>query len=422
MSIDLQVFAYATKYDDGFNNLRRAGVNGEFFLDDESRKAWQFLLRTKRQYGEVPSPDTFESRFEVTLPKVKKRDVPLMLDTLKKRKLYSDFVDALEEAGKKLDSFDAVSESMQFLQSRLNTLSMRSNGKASLVDLFSAETQERMIQEMSELRKGKKRGIPTGLKRFDFYTGGLQKNRMTVIIGRPGLGKSWLDLLFVASAVMYGAKVVLYPLEMTLSETALRLYTIFSYKLYQGKRTFKNVDLTHGRVNMKKFQKFLDTLNSKFPGTLYVADMGTLSDPYTIERIEAEVELHRPDMFWVDYLTLLKSPSGVASDSKDYMRVSALSSGVKGIAMRQGVVGGCSAQVNREAMRQKVFLPRLEHIAYGDSIGQDADQVVSIDRKDDKYLYYSLVKNRSGPEIPKTRVKFGVDEGNIVEEEEQEEE
>jgi hypothetical protein len=61
-----------------------------------------------------------------------------------------------------------------------------------------------------------------------------------------------------------------------------------------------------------------------------------------------------------------------------------------------------------------VFLPRLEHIAYGDAIGQDADQVFSLNRKG-AYLHYAVVKNRHGPEIGNTRLKFFPNEGLIEE-------
>jgi hypothetical protein len=77
-------------------------------------------------------------------------------------------------------------------------------------------------------------------------------------------------------------------------------------------------------------------------------------------------------------------------------------------------VGGCSAQVNREAVSGKALIPRLEHISYGDSIGQDADKVLSIGRKGDN-LYYGLVKNRGGPEIAKVKMNFNPDIGDLTE-------
>jgi replicative DNA helicase len=246
---------------------------------------------------------------------------------------------------------------------------------------------------------------------------------MAVVMGRPGLGKSWLNLLFVAKAVMYGAKVGLYPLEMNLEDTALRLYSIFSSEMLGAEKALRNTDLSQGRISKQKITRFLNALEDKFKGQLFVADIGSMSDPYTVERIEAEQELHDFDLQWIDYITLMKAPGVGKNGQEDHTTVKALSNGCKQIAMRQNTVVGVSAQVSRQAISGNALLPRLEHIAYGDSIGQDADHVVSINRRGGD-LYYGLVKNRHGPEIGKTRVRFSVNEGvisdhpNQIEEEE----
>ncbi len=229
---------------------------------------------------------------------------------------------------------------------------------------------------------------------------------------------SWLDLLFAANAVVAGAKVVLYPLEMTLYETAFRLYTIFTQRCFGPEKVLKNFDLSQGRITPKKIVRFLGALEDRYAGQLYVADVGSLADPYTVERIEAEAEMHKPDLVWVDYITLLKAPRQ-ARDA-EYTAIRTLSNGGKGIAQRQKCVTGFCAQVNREAIKGNIFLPGLEHISFGDSIGHDSDQVVTINRKG-RYLYYALCKNRHGPEFGRTRVKFFPDEGVIVEEKSEDE-
>jgi replicative DNA helicase len=245
----------------------------------------------------------------------------------------------------------------------------------------------------------------------------LQRKRMIVVMGRPGLGKSWLDLLFVANTVVNGGKVVLYPLEMTLFETAMRLYTIFTQRIFGGEKVLKNFDLTQGHISTKKIRRFVSALEDKYAGQLLVADVGSIGDPYTVERIEAETEMNRPDVIWVDYITLMRAPRN--DRDNESTAIKSLAEGIKGIAQRQDCVGGASAQVNRDAIKGNHQLPRLEHIMYGDAIGQAADQVIPINRNGN-YLYYALVKNRHGPEFGRTRVRFFPNEGVIEESNEQE--
>lgn len=410
--LDAAIISYAVSDKSRFLEMQRHGVSAEDFVD-EYQTVWRYITRNKKEHDAVPSPDALRVRFpDLELPKIKKSDIPELLRQLKQRRKYMRFLGSLNQAADRATSFESVDEVIQSLQGELNNIAY-SNGQNHLVDLLSKEVAIKMAKEVQARRAGKATGIPTGLQKFDSFTGGLGRQQMVTIIGRPGLGKSWLDLLFVANAVMSGYKVVLYPLEMTLFETAARLYTLFSQKMFGGQRVLRNHDIVMGKVTKKKVIRVLHALEDQFAGQLYVADVGSLADPYTNERIEAEVEVHQPDMFWVDYLTLLKPPTSSGGDS-DWQAVRMLSNGIKNTAMRRNTVGGASAQVNREAMRANVFLPRLEHIAYGDSIGQDADKVISINKRRG-YLYYALVKNRGGSEIGKTRVRFMVDEGRIEE-------
>lgn len=417
--IDASIISYAVRHE-GLVELQQAGVSADDFLD-EFRTVWRYLLRMKRDHDAIPSEDTLLSRFpDIDLPRVRRTELSMLLQNLRQRKKFIDFMGVLNEAAASGVDYENVEEVIQQVQGKLNTLSFQSSGSAHLVDLFSKENAVAMAEEVQRRRAGQISGIPTGLKRFDMANGGLHPQKMCVVIGRTGIGKSWLDLLMVAQAVMAGKKVTLYPLEMTLFETAARLYSIFSQEMFGGSRVLKNLDLVHGKVSKAKVVRMLGLLEDKFAGQLYVADVSSLQDQYTIERIEAETETHRPDMFWVDYITLLKPPPGGKNDS-EHGKVRQLSNGIAGIAKRRNCVGGCSAQVNREALKTRAFLPRLEHIAYGDSIGQDADLVFSLNRRND-YLYYSLVKNRGGMEIGKTRMSFQPNLGVLRETEDQDDE
>lgn len=411
MTLDAKIISLTLKHPDLLLDLQRAGVQPDFFIGDYS-KVWQYLIRMERDHGQVPSPELVESRFKFfDMEKAKKRDRAMLLHELQRRHKWQVFLAALDEASIEADDPDTLDLAISNLQLSLNEIAF-SGGEKGLVDAFAKEARERMLEDFKERRRGGTIGIPTGLKRLDYVTGGLQQKRMYVVMARPGIGKSWLNLLFCASAVMNGKKVVLFPLEMSFEETAIRLYTIFSQRMYGNKKVLRNLDLSSGRISPKKINKFLEILEDKFAGSLMVADIGSMSDPYTIERVGADVAIEQPDLFWIDYITLMKAPGVGRDGGEDHTTVKALSNGVKHIAVRNNCVGGVSAQVNRNAIQTKELLPRIENIAYGDSIGQDADGVLSINRKG-AYLYYSLVKNRNGPEVGKTKTQFMVDEGII---------
>lgn len=415
MSVDSSLVSASVKDPSVFRNLLRAGIDETYFTD-EWQKAWKWLRKMKKEHGVVPSREVFQNRYpNLELHKVKKSDVGILLNEIRQRRKYMDFLLALDQ-GARCSSPEDLDAAISQLQGDINRMAFRGSNNG-LVDLFSPEGRKRILKDQEVRRRKSVMGIPTGLKRFDMVTGGLQRGRLITIIGRPGTGKSWLDLLFVASGVTHGAKVGLYPLEMTLEETAMRLFSIFSMKMFGAGKVLRNSDLMNGRVSPKKIVKFLNALEDKFSGQLYVADIGSMQDPYTVERVEAEQEVHRFDMQWIDYLTLMKAPGVGREGQEDHTTVKALSNGCKQIAVRHNTVMGVSAQVSRSAISGNILLPRLEHIAYGDAIGQDSDHVVPIARKPGTaHLYYGMVKNRHGAEIPKTRIKSAFDEGLIEDE------
>lgn len=415
MSVDSSLIKLVLNKPERLATFREQGVTAQSFVEPYNA-IWTRILRYKRHQGEVPSQAIIDHQFpDLRWPKVQERDIPILLHQLRERKRLNDLNKLLLDAASELGDPETVPDIIQMLQGGLNELQLRDGGGRHLVDIFTPDFGQHMEAELERRRGPQGVGLQTGFPTLDNITGGLHRKRMVVVMARQGIGKSWMDLLFVATAVINGAKVLLYPLEMSKEETAIRLYTIFSQKMFGGSRTLKNLDLSRGRVNARRFNQLKTILEDRFNGQLLVADASALSDEYTMEKIDAEVEIHQPDMFWVDYLTLLRVPRN--GDDKEYQGIRELSRGVKMASVRHNCVGGCSAQVNREALKAKSFLPRLENISYGDSIGADADQVVSINRKGDK-MFYALVKNRGGPEIGGSHgimCDFQVDDGLIRE-------
>lgn len=417
MSLDSTLISLALDNASVMTNLRQAGVTADHFVDGYE-KVWEWALSSKKKHGTVPSLGMAVGRFtDLEFGKARKKDLPMLLQDLKRRKQFRELIDTIDDVSRTLSTPDDIDTALHMLHEQMISAST-SNGEDNLIDLFDKKTQKRMLKAIKKRGSGLEQGFPTGLQRLDRITGGLHRGRMTTVIGRSGTGKSWLNLLFVVSTVRTGGKVILYPLEMTLEETAFRLYTIFSQQVFGPSKVLKNLDLDRGVVTRAKCVKLFNLLEDKYAGSLYVADLGTMSTSYTVDRIDADLDVYRPDLFWVDYLTLMKAPGIGRNGGEDHMTVKALSNGIKQMALRHDCVGGCSAQVNRESIKGNAFLPRIEHISFGDSIGHDSDLVVSVNRQG-QHLYYAGVKNRHGPEVSKTRCKFFCNEGLIEDDKEQ---
>lgn len=418
MSIDTSIISLVLTKPSKLKEVQRAGITSEHFVD-EYANVWRWIQRNKLQYGTVPSRDVAESRFhDLDIHRVKDRDIPVLINEIQHRKKWMDFVDIIDVASREAATPDDVERAIGNVIRKSTALSV-STGRSPVVDLFSEEIQKKILVELRKRRRGEANGIPTGFNRIDTLTGGLQKQTLTAVFGRPGLGKSWLNALFVASAVKSGAKVMLFPLEMNLFDVACRLYTVFSCQMFGPSKALKNLDLTRGHISVKRVQKFLAILEDKYEGQLFVADIGSMQDPYTVERVNAEVQMHRPQLFLIDYLSLMKAPGVGRDGNEDYTTIKALSNGCKMITVANDCAGVIAAQVNRDAIKGGHFLPRLENLSFGDSIAADIDKGIAINRKG-PHLYYAMIKNRGGVEIGRTRCSFAVNSGDISETKSQE--
>ena len=78
------------------------------------------------------------------------------------------------------------------------------------------------LSEMKSIVKGVT-GIPTGYKKLDEMTSGLQNGDFIVLAARPSMGKTSLALNIAANAAINGHIVGFFSLEMSAEQLTLRL-------------------------------------------------------------------------------------------------------------------------------------------------------------------------------------------------------
>ena len=107
-----------------------------------------------------------------------------------------------------------------------------------------------LLLDIDDAKQGKSPGIPTGFTDYDVLTQGLQPGEMTVIAGRPGMGKS----TFVSNIAQHIAfhqdlPVAIFSLEMPARHVAMRIFA--------AETGLKFGDMRKGELNPEAW----DTLN-----------------------------------------------------------------------------------------------------------------------------------------------------------------
>lgn len=238
----------------------------------------------------------------------------------------------------------------------------------------------------------KKIGLPTGFRDVDNLLGGLKRGHFVIIGARPRMGKSSWALSAMCNMARQGIRTVLFSLEMTVQDIAMRIISLESGINLQR---LSQVELT--RQEMARFTEVIARVSS-WPIFLY--DRPALS--------ASELRLHTNrlmyryglDAVFVDYAQLMR---GDGYDRRTEM--GHVSRQAKEIAKDLNIPVVMLAQLNRNLEARKDKRPILSDLKESGDFEQDTDVVMFLHR-DEVYNEATefpnqadliVAKNRHGP-------------------------
>lgn len=226
-------------------------------------------------------------------------------------------------------------------------------------------------------------GVPTGWRSLDLLTGGMQPGWLGLIAARLGVGKTWTLTELAWAATEAGYNVLYFSLEQGRQQIAMRAHNFMAKKM---KAKFKSQDLLRGHgFDLSEYREFMENMPNEANGNLWVNDQrrGRL----TVNTIRAEIERKQPDLYIVDYMTLL-----TGNDWKD---ISDGSANLKIIAEEYQIPGWVANQLGRGGVGQN---PGNEDVAGSDGPARDADLVLMVTEwKVPTVVRHKVTKFRHGP-------------------------
>ena len=232
-----------------------------------------------------------------------------------------------------------------------------------------------LLEELESLMAGgKKLGLQTGIRDFDQVTGGLRGGQLTIIAGRPAMGKSALMLNMADNMSRRGVPVVYFSLEMPANELAARVVL--------GRAETNTEIIRNGFLTASIKHRIFDAATQFSTEPLYVDDRGGLTLLDIRGRARLAVRRWGVKCIFVDYLQLV-SHSGAQSRENE---VGFVSRGLKAMSMELGIPVVAAAQVNRQAENRSDNRPKLSDLRESGSIEQDSDIVCLIHRP----AYYAV--------------------------------
>ena len=220
-------------------------------------------------------------------------------------------------------------------------------------------------------------GVPTGLTDLDSRLGGLHKQDLVIIAGRPSMGKTALatNIAFHAAKNIEKKRskstVAFFSLEMSSEQLSTRI-------LSEQSRIRSN-DIRRGKVSEKEFEQFIEASKNISELPLYIDETPAITIAAISNRSRRIKRLFGLELIVVDYIQLMKS-----SGKKEYNRVqeiSEITQGLKALAKELNVPVLALSQLSRAVEHRDDKKPQLADLRESGSIEQDADIVMFVFRE-----------------------------------------
>jgi len=220
-------------------------------------------------------------------------------------------------------------------------------------------------------------GVPTGLTDLDSRLGGMHKQDLIIIAGRPSMGKTALatNIAFHASKNIkdkgYKSAVAFFSLEMSSEQLSTRILS------EQSK--IRSNDIRRGKVSEKEMEQFIETSKNIHDLPLFIDETPAITISAISNRSRRIKRLFGLDLIVVDYIQLMRS-SGGKYDGR-VQEISEITQGLKALAKELDVPVLALSQLSRAVEQRDDKKPQLADLRESGSIEQDADVVMFVYRE-----------------------------------------
>lgn len=235
---------------------------------------------------------------------------------------------------------------------------------------------QRTFKHLSDIKSHGKgvTGIPTGHKKLDQLTSGLQNGDLIVLAARPSMGKTALALSIAAQAASLGKCIGFFSLEMAAEQLTIRLLSLESTIAQHNIRTAlissKDwIELTNAAARLAERKLFIDDT-----ALLTIMDLRAKA-----RKLKTE---HQLDMIVVDYLQLIQTTK---RHENRHQEVSEISRSLKALAKELNIPVVALSQLSRAVDSRLDKRPMLSDLRESGAIEQDADVIM--------FLYRDVVYN-----------------------------
>ena len=368
-------------------------IDDSFFSDYPEE--YNFIRNHLSQYGQVPDRLTFANQFE-DFDWIEVNENPnYLIDELYRDRNKRTLAKVFNGVRDRINSGDVEGAMALFTSSSQDLVA---STHIDSVDIIRDQTRyDAYLERTQDFNKFY---VKTGFNELDELIGGWDRlEEYATIVARPGVGKSWVLLRCAMSAAEQGLRAGLYSGEMSETKVGYRFDTLAGH--------ISNSGIIHGNSElMNSYKAFLDSMESRFTGTLKVITPKMITHAATVTDLEAFIEKEKLDILFIDQHSLMEDQR----KAKDPVtRAANISKDLKNLQVLKRIPIITVSQQNRNMVDDSSVID-VSHIAQADRIGQDSTVVVFLEQKN-HVLTMHLAKSRDNGAGVKLKYAIDLDKG-----------
>lgn len=238
--------------------------------------------------------------------------------------------------------------------------------------------------------------LTTGVKDIDDFIGGIGKEDLVYIAGRPGMAKTTMALYLSLSMAKKKDKVLFFSLEMPKEDIMERLISNISLSNFS--------DIKSGNINEQQEYNIMMAKEKIDKLDLTINDTPNLS----VAQIQSICEEHKRknglDIIFIDYIRYI-SPRSTDSKADTRTKFSNISHDLVKLKRRLKMPVVCLSQISRPQKHIKIPLPpTMSDLKESGSLEEDANKIILLhregfynsDAEDASKTQIIIAKDRSG--------------------------
>jgi replicative DNA helicase len=307
----------------------------------------------------------------------------LVAEKYKRRQLIAAAQEVMELAyNTSVDIAEAIERSENAIFTATN--SSKDKGLVSAEGVLAGKFLELEERNSSLLVQKQSPGIETGFYDLDRQIGNLRSKNLSIICGRPNMGKSALAFSAIANvAAKYHRPVAIFSLEMTNDEILERMLS----------RAAK-VSASHlrdGNIQADEWGAIAGAIAQMPSRYIYLNDSPDITSAgIRSECLKLKARQGDLGLIVVDHLHLMTKTGEDGNDSNRATELDSITRGLKSVAKQLDCHVMCLAQLNRGVEGRNNKRPMLSDLRESGSIEANADVVIGLYRDE----YYNPESDR----------------------------